>query len=193
MSKIKNIGKVGDSGLLQYRNTKPHKKKYKEYTYGVREKDAFTEVHAYLPSNIHKVIKETAEREGLPMGRIVSMALYKLMVLDNKDPMIDLSIPKELPYRDGEWKDEALCVYRFMSKVEGGMSLDLLVLCSDQMGLTDIGVKLGVRELLKKHMIEEYYPQKSRFKYRPDYRYLRIVIDNDRSKMTFKKLEGENV
>lgn len=146
-------------------------------------------VNVHLPKLTYELLKGMSQARDLPVSKLICYAI------DNEldcDPPFNYgtNIP-DMEYKEYEYAEEASKILKYLMKhfQKPGTGLDMLLLCR-----RDIGIEkrdrflLGFRELLEKGLIEEFYPQKVKFRYGKDYRYYRPSIDViEEAKSTRKK------
>lgn len=146
-----------------------------------REDDPFQEVTANIPKSIHTILKAKSIELNQPISKLIAMALDN--ELEAPQPF---NYPVDLPtstFVQDAYTDESGRIFSFLEKVNYGMSLDHLLLLRRNMGIMNKSVfLLGFRELLQTNMIEDFYPEKSKFRYDTTYRYYRV-----------KKLEQKDI
>lgn len=133
----------------------------------------FSEVTTHLPKSIHSILRAKSVELNQPMSKLIAMALDN--ELEVTHPFnYDVEMPTSTFMRDA-YAEEAGKIYKFLQNINYGMALDHLVLLRRDIGVMNKSVfLLAFRELKQTGMIEEFYPDRSAFKYDTTYRYYRV-------------------
>jgi len=113
----------------------------------------FIGLRVFLPRNIHKMLMAFRSVKGIPIARLVAIAIYNEMRRDNP---FYLNIKATTPFEPHKYQNEASVIYRFLQDNKGGMAKDLLLISKDLLGLHDEDTFLhGITELLETELVEE--------------------------------------
>jgi hypothetical protein len=154
--------------------------------------DAFTAVRAYLPNKTEKMLRHHAQHLGIPMSRLVAIALDN--ELDTKNPFnYPCNNPKTV-YKEYNYAGEAGRILDFLRHFPKGTTRVTLMLCRRDMDIPDRTLFLeALRELLHTDMVEEFTYTGRGSMY--DKENLRIRVRNlDTNKMRkykYKTVEGK--
>lgn len=142
----------------------------------------FVQQQVYLPKSTARLLKEHSRRLGLPLSRLICIAI------DNE---LDCERPFNYPSPDvdGEayveymYAHEAGRLMEFLATIPTGTGEDMLLIARRDFGLEDRRlVMLAIRELIMTGMAERVPPppgNKFGF-YNEDYEYVRLVKDRTR-------------
>ncbi len=127
----------------------------------------------HLPTGTYELLKEISLKRDLPISKLICYAVDN--ELDCEEPFTYNLTWHEEAFENFEFADEAVKILKYiMAKFPKGTGLDTLLLCRRDFGVPEKRrFLMGYKELLKREMIEEFYPQESKFKYAKDYRYIR--------------------
>ncbi len=161
------------------------------------EDNVYDSTTSYLPKSLTKILKDASDKYGLPVSRLVAIAIDNEQ--ECQDPFAyDVSCP-DVPYVENEYATEAGKIYDFLKKVKTGMGIDTLVTFRRDIGVPDKKrLLLGLRELLKVEMAEEYFNMHTKFRYSRDYMHIRAVTGflqtkQPADKRNRKTIVGSNV
>lgn len=113
--------------------------------------ELFEMMKAYVPKAMVAKLKSLAEDRGVPLGRIISWGLYNEFKRDGGFE-IDIRLPTTVT-EDVIEKSEK--VMAFIEKTRA-VSIDMLVLCKEEIGLSQRDILASVRFLLSSSRIEHY-------------------------------------
>lgn len=147
----------------------------------------------YLPDETKKILKLKSEESGLPISRLIAIAIDN--ELDSPSPFTYLCSWPINEYIEYAYVEEAQKIYQYLLKFPSGIGRDLLMLHRRDIGVTNRNdLMLALRELLEKDMIEEIpVPKNAKFKkYKKDYKYIRLKHIDRASllKRKRKKIDG---
>lgn len=113
----------------------------------------FIGIRFFLPRNLHKVLQAYRATKGVPIARLVAIAIYH--EISKPDPFrFDMVATSE--FEPGKYTTQASLIYKFLADNKGGMAKDLLVMARSLIGIPDSDSMLhAVRELLELDLIEE--------------------------------------
>jgi hypothetical protein len=164
---------------------------YKKYRKSEpRENDAMAHASVNLAVNTLIKIKQVSQITHVPLARLLAIAI------DNE---LDAAIPFQYPipfptdeYEDRKYTQEAGKIYNYLkANFKNGIGYDMLLLVRHDIGIPErADVMQGVRELLKREMIEEstsYNPWNPK-----DYKVIRIAKEvRDQTKKFKKQIEPQ--
>jgi hypothetical protein len=156
--------------------------------------DAFEQIKAFIPKQTHSIIRQQAEELGLPMSRLVAIAIDN--ELDCKTPFnYNVQVPTT-PYKAYNFAAEAGRILEFLKCFPKGTNRMTLILCRRDMNIPDRDTFLeALRELLHADIVEEFTSNGRLTKY--DRENVKIRIRRlDMSKMRkykYKRIEGKKV
>ncbi len=142
-----------------------------------REHNPFDQIAVFLPKQLARIVRETSERMGLPMSRLIGYAV------DNELLAVQpFAFPCPLPmntYVEHAYMEEAQRIYNYLLKFPNGLGRDQLVLCRHDLGIPNKETFLqGLRELFEREMIQEIKPPpRTKFVYPEGYKYIRLKKD----------------
>jgi hypothetical protein len=149
-----------------------------------KKEEPLVRLNSHVAKVTGDILLDLSVEMDLPISKLIAYALDNEM--DCAEPFkYDVTIP-DVPYREFEYADEASKLLKYLMKnFASGTGLDMLVLCRRDIGVPDKArLLLGYRELLKREMVEEFYPQHTKFRYGKNYRYIRPtqdVIENEKN------------
>lgn len=134
------------------------KGKLQKELYGIdkREPDPklelFDMLKCYIPKDMHEMLKMIAEERGLPLGRVVSYAIYNEIQARGASFDIGIRLPQTVTE---DVIQNSQVVLQFIDDARA-VSIDMLVLCQGQLRLTKEEILASVRFLLNSNTIEHY-------------------------------------
>ncbi len=136
----------------------------------------FQTVTVFFPRSVFKVLTERAEEMGLPVGRLIAIAV------DNElDAPVPFNYPCQLPittYIEHAYVEEAQKIVNYLNTMPNGMGREMLMLARRDIGIPNRDTLMAAyRELLQCGVIEEVNPPaRVKFKgYPAGYKYTRMV------------------
>lgn len=113
----------------------------------------FIGVRFFLPRNLHKVLLAYRATKGVPIARLVSIALYHEL---NKDNAFDFDMTAKTEFEASKYTHQGSLIYKFLADNKGGMAKDLLLMSGSLIGVPDLdGMIHGLRELVEINLVEE--------------------------------------
>lgn len=151
----------------------------------------FEAIKAYIPPMIHAKLKDASRLQGLPMSRLMAIAL------DNEfDQEMPFHYPTDLldePYEEYAYVNEANKILDYLCKFRNGIGRDALLLSRRDLGIEKReDILRGLRELYEKDMIEDVVPRRTRFTFwLNSYRVVRVkdVIFEERKPKKMKRID----
>lgn len=115
----------------------------------------FIGVRFFLPRNLHKVLLAYRATKGVPIARLVSIALYHEL---NKDNAFDFDMTPKSEFDAEKYTPQGALIYKFLTDNKGGMAKDLLLMSGSLIGISDLdGMIHGLRELVEINLVEEVF------------------------------------
>lgn len=113
----------------------------------------FIGIRFFLPRNLHKVLQAYRATKGVPIARLVAIAIYH--EISKAEPFkFDMSASSE--FEAGKYTTQAGLIYKFLADNKGGMAKDLLLMSRGLVGISDPDTMIhALRELLELELIEE--------------------------------------
>ena len=135
--------------------------------------DPFEKWTVFVPKSIAKEMKKISIERDLPLSKLMVYAA------DNE---LDCEIPFNYQYPmpttdfvNRAYVHEAGKIFDYLKKFPKGTGVDTLLLCRRDIGvLNKETFMLAYRELLDSELVEEFYPQETKFRYGKDYKYVKI-------------------
>lgn len=113
----------------------------------------FIGVRFFLPRNLHRVLLAYRATKGIPIARLVSIALYHEL---NKDNAFDFDMTAKTEFEASKYTHQGSLIYKFLADNKGGMAKDLLLMSGSLIGVPDLdGMIHGLRELVEINLVEE--------------------------------------
>lgn len=155
-------------------NTIPGRPRKEKYKRPADENDPFEKVTAFVPKSLSKLLRHISIQQDIPMSKLIAIAIDHEIERNNG---FDQMLKKpESEFKKNEYVDESVRIFEFLKKFPGGTGVDTLWLFRREFGIKDKEIfMLSYRELIYSGMVEEFYPQNSKFKYPKTYRYVRIL------------------
>jgi len=113
----------------------------------------FIGVRFFLPRNLHKVLLAYRATRGIPIARLVSIALYHEL---QKDDAFAFDMVAKTEFEASKYTHQGSLIYKFLTDNKGGMAKDLLLMSGSLIGIPDLdGMIHGLRELVEINLVEE--------------------------------------
>lgn len=113
----------------------------------------FIGVRFFLPRNLYGVLAAFRSTKGIPIARLVAIALYH--ELAKPDPFNFDMTPKS-EFESGKFTPQGSLIYKFLADNKGGMAKDLLLMSGSLIGIPDMdGMLHGIKELVEIGLLEE--------------------------------------
>lgn len=129
----------------------------------------------YIPRSLSAILQAKSTQFQKPSSKLICIALDNELEVENA-----FYYPAELPtspFIADAYANEAGNIFRFLEKVKSGLSLDHLVMARRDMSIQSKDVfLLAFRELVESGMIEDFYPDKAKFKYPEHVRFWRVKM-----------------
>ncbi len=139
-----------------------------------KENDPFGSVTAFLPKGTLAILKELSRTTGLPMSKLVSIAI------DNElDSPAPFNYPCLLPstvFVPGAYVEECQLITRYLMRFPSGCGREQLMLSRRDIGIPNREtLMMAYRELLDFGLIKEVPPPpRVKFEYPEGYKYTRL-------------------
>lgn len=155
-------------------NTIPDKPRKEKYKAPKSVDDPFEKITFFAPKSLTKLLRHTSIQKDIPMSKLVSIAIdHEMERLDGFDQLL---VKAQSEFKKNDYAQEAVRIFEFLKKFPGGTGIDTLWLFRREFGIKDKEIfMLAYRELIYSEMVEEFYPQNSKFKYPKTYRYVKIL------------------
>ena len=112
----------------------------------------FSIFKVYVPKRLLGKLEDVSTRTKIPVSRLFCYAVFNELELGPDMFRFDSTVPI---HTSSEFGEESLKVYRWLEFHQGGMSMDTLILCKDDIGISDKNVLVkSVRLLLDKGLAE---------------------------------------
>lgn len=113
----------------------------------------FIGIRFFLPRNLHKLLMAYRATKGVPIARLVAIAIYHEV---SKAEPFKFDMTASTPFEPGKYTTQGSLIYKFLADNKGGMAKDLLLMSRGMIGIPDLdGMIHGLRELLDLELIEE--------------------------------------
>lgn len=143
------------------------------YIQGPSPNDPFSLLKAFVPKSMEKILREKSKALGLPMSRLIAIALDN--ELDSPDPF---NYPTQMPsseFVEHAYTEEAQKLIRFLGKFKYGTGRDSIMLCRRDFGVVNREtVMLAYREAMEAGFIEEVRPKAKFRDYHHTYKYTKV-------------------
>lgn len=118
------------------------------------EDDPFIALKVYIPRVVYNKLKIISENTQNTMNRTVVSGLFNA-INEGMSFEVDTSTPGDAPASYGLYDVESMLLYQFISKSYNGMSLDLLVMCRDDIGIPDRNILMyALYQLIRNKSVE---------------------------------------
>lgn len=146
--------------------------------------DFFINFPIRIPAGLMQRLDEKSKELKIPKARLICYSIFNELELEKPFYFnIDLPDVADVPYVEDKYLKESLKLYDHIVKSPVAPSLDVLVLCKDDLGMSRETILLAYRELLFKGIVEEYYLRTATFDYHPDHMRIRsTMITPERAK-----------
>lgn len=115
----------------------------------------FIGVRFFLPRNLHKVLLAYRATRGIPIARLVSIALYHEL---QKPDAFSFDMTAKTEFEAEKYTSQGALIYKFLTDNKGGMAKDLLLMSGGLIGIPDLdGMIHGLRELVEINLVEEVF------------------------------------
>lgn len=115
----------------------------------------FIGVRFFLPRNLHRVLLAYRATRGIPIARLVAIALYHEL---NKSNAFDFNMTASSPFEPDKYTPQGALIYKFLTDNKGGMAKDLLLMSGSLIGISDLdGMIHGLQELVEIGLVEEVF------------------------------------
>ena len=113
----------------------------------------FIGVRFFLPRNLHKVLLAYRATRGVPIARLVAIAIYHEL---QKDDAFAFDMTAKTDFEPSKYTAQGALIYKFLTDNKGGMAKDLLLMSGSLIGIPDLdGMIHGLRELVEINLVEE--------------------------------------
>ncbi len=119
-------------------------------------KDPLTSIPTYVPNSFYLELEAEAARRGVPVNRLLLGAAMNAAKGDGSFD-INISMPPNPDSTIGLYKEEEAVLFRWISRNQSGISIDLMVACQDDIGIPDRAILMyAFYSLLKAGQIETF-------------------------------------
>jgi hypothetical protein len=146
-----------------------------------------SKLHVHLPKFVNQTMRDIALEKGLPISRLVQIAIDNELVTATPFEF-DCSWP-ESEFIENAYIEEATRVELLLKRFPWGIGLDALTLLRHDVGVQDKERFIyGVRELFQMGKIEFRKTQRSvnSFQYPPDYEFIFLVSPGTKPRVKSK-------
>ena len=98
----------------------------------------------HLPLALYKRLELYRLTRNIPMGRLIAQAVFNEL---QKDKPFDIQFKPSTPFLPTRHDREAQILLKYLKKNNRGMALDLLLISTEDIGLSQDEIYWGVREL----------------------------------------------
>lgn len=152
-----------------------------------RDTKDFENISTSLPKPLAEKLRLMAREANMPVSKFIMFAVAN--ELEQSTPFrFDVPWPTDEFVEDAH-VDTARKIMRFLANYDNGMPADTLIMFHETMGIESREeVMRGLRELVEKELVIEFFNTMSKFKnYRRDYYYYRVTTPEDRRKLQRKR------
>ncbi len=153
---------------------RPHKRRFNA------DQNPFEAMNVFFPKSIKTVLKEASTAMGLPMSKLVAIAVDN--ELDSPVPFAYNCLLPSSVFVPHAFVEESAKIVQYLMKFPSGTGRDQLMLCRRDMGIPSKETFMyAYRELLTVGMIEEVNPpSRVKFDYPVGYLYTRLANQEKR-------------
>lgn len=113
----------------------------------------FIGIRFFLPRNLHKLLMAYRATKGIPIARLVAIAIYHEV---SKAEPFKFDMTASTEFEASKYTHQGSLIYKFLADNKGGMAKDLLLMSRGMIGIPDLdGMIHGLRELVELDLVEE--------------------------------------
>lgn len=113
----------------------------------------FIGIRFFLPRNLHKLLMAYRATKGVPIARLVAIAIYHEV---SKAEPFKFDMTASTEFEPGKYTTQGSLIYKFLADNKGGMAKDLLLMSRGMVGIVDPDAMIhGLRELVELDLVEE--------------------------------------